>query len=340
MRNLQTDGLFDLQVNGYAGVDFNDANLTASRLDTALEAMLVDGVTGCLPTLITGSTADLCARFAALDMAVRDSRLGPVMVPGYHLEGPFLNADEGYHGCHPAEAMCDPDLALITQLEASLSRPILLLTIAPERAGSMAAIRHWIRAGKTLAVAHSSAGFAAIRNAADAGMTLSTHLGNGLPQVLPKLDNTLLAQLAEPRLNACLIADGHHISPDALRALVGLKGAENCILVSDAVAAAVMPPGDYSFAGMDIRLLESGRVVQPSGVGLAGSGLRLDRAVRNVVEWSITTPESAAVMAGGAARRALSRSLAHHGISLLPGRLVWDEALQPSVVEMSSVIVR
>lgn len=334
---MQSDGLFDLQVNGYAGVDFNDSGLTADRLDTALEAMLGDGVTGCLPTLITAAPEVLRDRFAALDGAVQGSRLGPLMVPGYHLEGPFLNAGEGYHGCHPPEVMGDPDIAMVAGIEASLSRPILLLTLAPERAGAVEAVRHWVGAGKTLAIAHSAADFATVRAACDAGMTLSTHLGNGLPQQLPKLDNTLLAQLAEPRLTACLIADGLHIPPEALRALITLKGRDNCLLVSDAVQAAAMPPGPYGFAGTEVRLLEDGRVVQPSGVGLAGSALRLDQALRNVVDWSIASPSEAAGMAGTAPRRALARSLAHHRIRLDPGRIDWSDALEPRLAEMPAL---
>lgn len=336
---MQSEGLFDLQVNGYAGVDFNDARLTADQLDSALEAMLRDGVTGCLPTLITATPDNLRARFAALDAAVCDSRLGPVMIPGYHLEGPFLSAAEGYRGCHPVAAMTDPDVALVGELDGLLSRPILLLTIAPERTGAVDAIRHWVGMGKTLAVAHSAAGYSTIRAAAEAGMTLSTHLGNGLPQVLPKLENTLLAQLAEQRLSACLIADGAHVRPDALRALIALKGAGNCILVTDAVVAATMPAGAYSFAGMDVQLLQDGRVVQHSGVGLAGSSLRLDQAVRNLAEWSIATPDAAAAMAGPAARAALSRSFVHHGISLDPGLLDWTDALDPRVAQMPSLIM-
>ncbi|WP_424928935.1 N-acetylglucosamine-6-phosphate deacetylase [Amaricoccus tamworthensis] len=334
---MQSEGLFDLQVNGYAGVDFNDAGLTADRLDTALEAMLRDGVTGCLPTLITANLNELSVRFAALDAAVRDSRLGPVMVPGYHLEGPFLNAGEGYHGCHPAAKMTDPDMVFLSRIEATLSRPILLLTVAPERNGAVATIRQWVDAGKTLAVGHSAAGFETMRAAADAGLSLSTHLGNGLPQVLPKLDNTLLAQLAEPRVAACLIADGVHIPREALRALIALKRPENCILVSDAVVAAGMPPGTYGFGGMQVRLLDDGRVVQPTGADLAGSALRLDQAVRNLVDWSIAKPDAAASMAGSAARQAVARSLAHYGIVLEPGQITWTDALEPRVSRMPTL---
>ena len=133
-----TEGLFDLQINGYAGVDFNDPSITPNMIDHALEALLAHGVTGCLPTIITAYAEELEERFRALDSAVNDSHLGPRMVPGYHLEGPFLNDCPGYHGCHPPAAMSDPDIGLISRLGAKISRPILLLTLAPERAGGTA----------------------------------------------------------------------------------------------------------------------------------------------------------------------------------------------------------
>jgi len=337
MPPLHSDGLFDLQVNGYAGVDFNDAALTAAQLDRALEAMLADGVTGCLPTLITATPGDLAARFAALDGAVQNSRLGPVMVPGYHLEGPFLNAAPGYCGCHPAQVMTDPDIALVAQLEQTLSRPILLITIAPERTNAMAAVRHWVAKGKVVAMGHSAADFACLAEAATAGLSLSTHLGNGLPQTLPKLNNTLLAQLAETRLTACLIADGIHVPRDALRALIALKGAENCVVVSDAVVAAAAPPGFYRFAGMQVERLPDGRVMNPSGEGLAGSALQLDQGVRNLVDWSIAPPERALAMAGTAARAAIAPALRAHHITMTPGQIAWDDAMQPTLAHMPQI---
>ncbi len=334
---MNTDGLFDLQVNGYAGVDFNDPSITPKTVDHALEAMLADGVTGCLPTIITAHAEELEDRFRALDSALAVSRLGPRMVPGYHLEGPFLNERPGYNGCHPTAAMSDPDIGLIDRLDAKVSRPILLVTLAPERAGGTALVQALVKAGKAVAVGHSAANYSDITLAADAGMSLSTHLGNGLPASLPKLENTLLAQLAESRLKACLIADGHHLSPDALSALVRLKGPDKCILVTDAVLAAGAEPGAYLFAGMDVILSENGSVSNPGGSGLAGSALRLDQAVRNIVSWSIAEPDAAFLMASEQARNAIASALTHAGISMDPGRIEWNSGLEPKVLATGNV---
>jgi len=242
----------DLQVNGYAGVDFNDEAMTADALDHALHAMLAAGVTACLPTVITAPAAVLEGRLHALDEAVARSRLGPLMVPGYHLEGPFLNPGPGFRGCHPPAAMLPPDPALVERWDTGLRRPVLMMTLAAELDGAEALIRWLARRGKIAAIGHSDAGATVVARAADAGARMSTHLGNGLPGTLPKLDNPLMAQLAEDRLAASFIADGIHLPRPALRAMIRAKGPGRAILVTDAVAAAGAPPGRYGFAGMTI----------------------------------------------------------------------------------------
>jgi N-acetylglucosamine-6-phosphate deacetylase len=293
---MESAGLFDLQVNGFAGIDFNDEALTAQALDHALEAMLATGVTQCLPTLITATEEELRARFAALDAAVATSRLGPAMVPGYHLEGPFLNPLPGFCGCHPAAAMTPPDIGMVERLMAPLRRPIRLLTLAAELPGAGAFIAWAATQGIVVSIGHSDAGDAVVEKAAAAGARMSTHLGNGLPQMLHKLNNPIMAQLAEDRLSAGFIADGIHLPIPALRAMIRAKGPGRAILVTDAVAAAGALPGRYGFAGMTIVGGSDGSARTPEGA-LAGSALTLDRAVRNVVSWGITDAPGAIAMA-------------------------------------------
>ncbi len=331
---IRTQGLLDLQINGFAGVDFNDPAIMPERLDIALAAIRDTGVTQCLPTLITGYEVELRDRIMALDAAVAGSRLGLQMVPVYHIEGPFLNPADGYRGCHPAEAMADPDFALYLRLTEELHRPILLVTLAPERPGSTAVIRSLRAAGICVDMANSGASISQVREATSAGLTLSTHLGNGLPQTLHKTENALLGQLAEPGLAACLIADGHHLSRDVLGAMLRIKGVDRSILVTDAVLAAAAPPGSYRFAGMDVEKVAAGVVRQPGAHHLTGSALELDQAIRNVVRWGLATPEQAICMASTNPRRALAESARTNGVPLPPGQVLWSDDLRPLEVEL------
>jgi N-acetylglucosamine-6-phosphate deacetylase len=332
---MRSAGMIDLQVNGFAGVDFNSTALTADALDHALDAMLRTGVTTCLPTLITAPEDLLAARFAALDAAVAGSRLGPLMVPGYHLEGPFLNPAPGYAGCHPPEAMVAADPGMLDRLAAGLRRPILLLTLAPERPGADSLIG-WARARETLvAIGHSAARSAEVARAADLGAVLSTHLGNGLPHLLPKFDNPLLAQLAEDRLSASFIADGIHIPPFALRSLVRAKGLARTILVTDATAAAAAPAGMYELAGMAIERSADGEVRVPGASGLAGSGLALDQGVRNIVAWGIATAAEAVGLACVNPAALLAQALAANGARVGAGVVEWSAALRPVSVRFA-----
>jgi N-acetylglucosamine-6-phosphate deacetylase len=329
---MHTTGLIDLQVNGYAGIDFNDPALDAVALDHALHAMLDAGVTTCLPTLITAPEPALAERFAALDRAVANSRLGPLMVPGFHLEGPFLNPAPGFAGCHPPDAMLPPDPALLQRLTAPLARPVLLLTLAPEQPGGLALIGWATARGMLVAIGHSAADHATVDAAAQAGATMSTHLGNALPHTMPKFRNPLIAQLAEDRLAASFIADGIHIPPAALKVLLRAKGLSRAILVTDATAAAATPPGLYRFAGMSIEHAPDGSVRVPGSEVLAGSALCLDQAVRNLVAWGLATPADAIRMASANPAALLAHALAAHGIALPEASVTWSPSLTPDYI--------
>lgn len=334
---MRSAGLIDLQANGFAGIDFNSGIISAAELDHALEAMLATGVTICLPTLITAHPHELEERFVALDKAISESRLGPLMCPGYHLEGPFLNPAPGYRGCHPPEAMMVAGIGLIERLQGLITRPILLVTLAAEVAGAMALIAELKRSGRIVALGHSAVDFAQAEAAAAAGATLSTHLGNGLPQVMHKLDNPIFAQLAEDRLWASFIADGIHIHPKALKALIRAKGEKRSILVTDAISAAASRPGHYPFADMSVELGADGAVRQPGGTGLAGSALCLDQGVRNLVAWGLATPGEAIAMASSHPLKLLAPALAAFGIVLDRGAVEWSEELAIRAVRLGVV---
>jgi N-acetylglucosamine-6-phosphate deacetylase len=334
---MRTRGLVDLQVNGFGGVDFNDTALNADAMDQALHAMLRTGVTTCLPTIITAEEDVLAARLHALDRAVSGSRLGPLMVPGFHLEGPFLNPTPGYAGCHPAAAMVLPDVALLPRMTRGLERKVLLLTLAPEREGALDVIA-WAHAhGILVAMGHTEATTAHIDRACSAGLRLSTHLGNALPQPQPKFVNPLMAQLAEDRLSASFIADGIHSPPAALKVMLRAKTLPRSVLVTDATAAAGAPPGLYRFAGMTIEHRPDGSVREPGSPVLAGSALRLDQAVRNLIAWNLAQPAPAIAAASVQPAALLAPSLAHHAIRLADSHLVWSAAYGPLEIVLAGM---
>ncbi|GAU85300.1 N-acetylglucosamine-6-phosphate deacetylase [Bosea sp. BIWAKO-01] len=324
---MLTAGLVDLQVNGFAAVDFNSGAVTAAEIDRALEAMLRTGVTICLPTVITAHPHELEERLRALDAAISASRLGPLMCPGYHLEGPFLNPADGYSGCHPAAAMTAADPTLVDRLEAGLDRPILMVTVAPEVEAVPTLIAALHGQARIVALGHTAADFDQVASAAAAGATLSTHLGNGMPQVTHKLANAIFAQLAEDGLWASFIADGIHVHPKALKSLLRAKGLGRSILVTDAVSAAAAAPGNYPFAGMSVERKADGSVRQPGSVSLAGSALCLDQGVRNVVAWGLATPEEAVAMASSHPLAVLAPALRARGLELPLSEVAWSADL-------------
>jgi len=152
---LTTPGLVDIQVNGFAGIDFNNLSLTPDQFDFALEALLASGITKVLPTLISAPLAILSQRLSNLDKAVCESKLGRLMVAGYHLEGPFLSPTEGFRGCHPKEAMIPASIAVFDHLQEVATLPIVIVTVAPERPHALNFIKTMSKRGIVCALGQS-----------------------------------------------------------------------------------------------------------------------------------------------------------------------------------------
>lgn len=282
-----TPGLVDIQVNGFAGIDFNAPGITAQQMDIALSGMLSSGVTRCLPTLITAGEAELIALLRDLDAAVSKSTLGALMVPGYHIEGPFLSPEDGYAGAHPIQHMRGASVELVQKLESVTTRPLMIMTVAPEVEGVLDLIPFLVSRGITCAIGHSAASRVETDAAIEAGATMSTHLGNGLPHMLNKNENPLLVQLGRDQLMASFIGDGIHIPRDMLQSWLRAKTLHRSILVTDASAAAGAPGqlGVFTLGEGKIERHADGSVRLPGSSYLAGSGSSMDQMVRNVMGW-------------------------------------------------------
>jgi N-acetylglucosamine-6-phosphate deacetylase len=280
VERVDRPGLFDLQVNGFAGVDFSDAGASDEVLGRALDAMRPTGVTRCLPTLITSALESFAA------CARRLVRLGHPAVAGIHMEGPYLSPEDGYRGAHARAFVRPADLDDFRRRQDAAEGRIVLVTLAPEVPGALPLVEHLVAAGVRVAIGHTAADGAQVRAAVAAGATLSTHLGNGCPGLLPRHPNVIWEQLGEDRLLASFILDGHHLPPATARAMVRAKTPARTILVTDAIAAAGMPPGRYSLAGQAVELDAAGRVAAPGAANLAGSALTLERAIANAARFT------------------------------------------------------
>lgn len=280
LRRLESRGFVDLQVNGFAGVDFNDTNLDPDAIDRALEAMRRTGVTRCLPTLVTSSFE----AFAAC--ARRIARHRAAAIAGIHMEGPYISREHGPRGAHPVAHVIAASTEDFDRRQEAADGRIRLLTLAPEAAGAMPLIEHAVSRGVRVAIGHTMASSAQIHDAVRAGATLSTHLGNGCVPVMARHPNILWDQLAADDLLASLIVDGHHLPPATVTSMIRAKTPERTILVTDAVAPAGCPPGIYFVGETQVELSASGRVSRPGETLLAGAALTMDHAIANTARFT------------------------------------------------------
>ena len=288
---IETPGLFDLQVNGFGGIDFNAPDLTADRVHEALDRMRRTGVTRCLPTLIT-SSFDQFARCARVIARVEAAAIG-----GIHMEGPYLSPDDGPRGAHPLEHVRAATTEDFDRRQDAADGRIVLVTIAPEVPGAIPLIEHLVASGVRVAIGHTAASPRQLADAIAAGATLATHLGNGCAQMLPRHPNVIWELLAADTLFASLIVDGHHLPPATVKTMVRAKSRERTILVTDAIAAAGCAPGRYTIGGVSCELDPNGRVSLPDTPYLAGSTLTLDRAIANTVLFTRLTIDQVVLMA-------------------------------------------
>lgn len=271
--------LWDIQVNGRLGVSFSDPGLTIDQVAAIIRAQAALGTARLCPTLITAprdalrhgvaTIAEACERFP--DVGRR--------VLGIHLEGPYISPIDGYRGAHPIEAVRDPDWGEFQTLQEASGGRIVLVTLAPERSGALAFIREAVEAGVVVALGHTAADPATIREAIAVGARLSTHLGNGIAAQLPRHPNAIWTQAAADELWASLIADGFHLDRDTLRVLIRAKGHHRMILVSDASPLAGSPPGRYG----DWEVLPTGKITVAGTPYLAGANEGLEAGLNGLI---------------------------------------------------------
>lgn len=282
-----TADLFDLQVNGFAGVDFQRTDLTARELARVVRRLHAKRTGRILVTLITDDIERLCMKLAQFERFRAKNPAGAATFGGYHLEGPWLSAEPGFCGAHEARFMRDPRIADFDRLQDAAGGNIRLVTLAPERKGAPEFIAHLVKRGVRAAIGHSNADDRAIDAAIAAGLTLCTHLGNAVPQQVHRHDNIMQRLLARDELCAVFIPDGIHLPPAVLKNFIRAKPRNRVLFTTDCMAAAAAGPGRYRIAHLEVEVRADGIVRMPGEKrAFAGSALTMDAAVRNVVRFA------------------------------------------------------
>lgn len=276
--------LVDLQVNGFAGVDFQQDELTAEQLLHATNAL---GQAGCgrfFFTLITNNWEAMIRRLAKAKQHREANRALGQAIAGWHIEGPFLSAEPGYCGAHPPDLMLDPTPEQLEEICEITSDDPVLLTMAPERESGLSAFAKARELGFRVSIGHTNAPGHIMRRVSAGGSTGFTHLGNGCPVELKRENNILWRALDTPGLTYSLIPDRWHISPALFRILHRLIDRDTLYYTTDAMAAAGSAPGKYSLGHLELEVGPEEIVRLPGTTNLAGSALTPINAIRHAAD--------------------------------------------------------
>jgi N-acetylglucosamine-6-phosphate deacetylase len=291
-------GLIDMHVHGSAGSDTMDA--TPAAMQTMADYFVQHGVTSYLPTTITAPPSAIDAAIHNLISLVQP-RAGAQHL-GVHLEGPYIGSQ--FRGAQPEEWLRSPDPQEYERwFETGAIR---LVALAPELPGAIEMIERGTRLGIRFSVGHSSASYEQVLQAADHGLSQSTHTFNGMTGLHHREPGAAGAVLADERIYAEIIADGIHLHPAVVKLVVRAKGIGRTILVTDAIRAAGLHDGDYDLGGQTVQV--RGGIARTSRGSLAGSTLAMDAALRNVMRFAGVSIHDALRMATATPAEALGLS--------------------------------
>jgi len=278
--------LFDSKVNGFAGVDFNAKDLTPDDVHRAAQAISATGVTTFFPTLITASFERLLHQLKVLKAAIENDPFVSKTCGGIHLEGPYISSAEGPRGVHPVQFIRPPQWEEFERLQEACGGRIRLITLAPEKEGSLHFIEKAVSKGVVVAIGHTEASEEILDAACEAGARLSTHLGNGIGNLILRHRNPFQKQLGMDGLMASIIADGIHLPDYVVKNIVRTKGPERILLCTDAISGASQPPGRYRLTDLEVETGKDGRTRFVGTDSLAGSTLSMPKAIANVIKFA------------------------------------------------------
>ena len=284
--------LVDIQINGFAGVDFQNDRCTRADLEQAANGLAAAACSRFFLTLITDRWDRLLARLQHDRTLRAASPLLSRRIAGWHMEGPFMSPIPGFHGAHPPEFMVPPTPERMRELKAVTGDDPVLITLAPEWPEAPEAIRCAREFGFHVWLGHTNATPAQLAAAVAAGAEGLTHLGNGCPTEWNRHDNITFRTLDEPGLRVSIIPDRIHVSPMLFRLFHrGIDEARICY-TTDAMSAGGAGPGSYPLAGVQVEVGADGVVRQPGKSNYAGSSLAPLEGVRRAAEMLRRSPQS------------------------------------------------
>jgi N-acetylglucosamine-6-phosphate deacetylase len=285
--------LFDIQVNGFGGVDFQRCNLSRADLLRCVKGLASHQTLRFFVTLTTDQVELLARKFENLEQIRHLDDTIASAVCGYHLEGPWLSPEPGFRGAHDPRYLQNPDLKAFQTLQKAAGGNIRLVTVAPELPGSIEFIRAVVDMGVRVSLGHTNAFEREIDAAIEAGARFCTHVGNAVPLELPRHDNIVQRLLARDELTAFFIPDGLHLPPNVLKNFFRAKPEGKALFTTDCMAAAGSPPGRYSLGGLVVEMGADRITHAPGSKHFAGSSLCPDEGVRNVQTWLGLNPKEA-----------------------------------------------
>ena len=262
----------DLQVNGYAGVDFNAPGLTVEAVRAVVALLAADGTVAFLPTLVTGDPETVISTIRTVVAARKRHAECERAIPGFFLEGPFISPEPGAVGTHPVEWVRPPDLALFGRFQDAAEGLVKIVNVAAEIPGMPEFVRALAAQGVVVSLGHQMATSPAqLEPCLAAGARAFTHLGNGIPNLVNRHDNIVFSALIEDRASVMFIPDGHHLPDTMLKLYARAVPLKRLIAVSDAQYPAGMPPGEYDVCGAHARLEPDGLLWNPARNCLVGA---------------------------------------------------------------------
>lgn len=290
------DGEFiDIQVNGYAGIDFLGDLVTREQFHLVIDRLRAGGNRAALPTITTDDIPMMAARVRNLRTLIDEDKATRKLMPAFHIEGPCISPEEGYRGAHRPEKIKPATPALfepIVDAAGGWDR-VAMVTLAPEVDRDLRTTRHLVENGVVVAVGHTNASLEILREAESAGASIFTHLGNGCASSIPRHDNIINRALSLEKMKYSLIPDGHHLPWFVIKLWIKSLGIERFVFTTDCVSPADAPPGRYTVAQWEVDVGTDG-MVRPAGKShLAGSSLTMRQAYDNAINHLDLSPRDA-----------------------------------------------